>query len=195
MSPAQQIRQMIYDLADVYAKELTPRTVELYVYALSDISVDRLERAIAVWVSTSHFFPLPDEIRETNAKIPLTPEEQDRARKRLLERIDHNPKQLASATNELGLKPVLETYPNLPEAVVRRMVEDALDPKPSLPLGAGMTEEQWQEHLKQMKERFLTKMVTKTEAPFPNLPELRLPKSNIADLNFTSGETEGLVMG
>lgn len=64
---------------------------------------------------------------------------------------------------------------------------------PILPLGTGMTAQEWDEHLQQFRDRFLAKHVRTLGAPFPGIPELRLPQSGIADLNFTGGETEGLV--
>lgn len=62
------------------------------------------------------------------------------------------------------------------------------------PLGAGMTADEWADYCAKLKQEFLAKNVMTPGAPFPNLPELRLPASNVADLNFAGGETEGLVM-
>lgn len=67
-------------------------------------------------------------------------------------------------------------------------------PKTAARLGEGMTAQEWREHCEQLKQKFLAHIAAMPDAPFPNLPELRLPKSSVADLNSAGGETEGLVM-
>lgn len=61
-------------------------------------------------------------------------------------------------------------------------------------LGDGMTAEEWALHCQNLKQVFLARNAMTPGAPFPNLPELRLPKSNVRELSFAGGETEGLVI-
>lgn len=57
-----------------------------------------------------------------------------------------------------------------------------------------MTAEEWALHCQNLKQVFLARNAMTPGAPFPNLPELRLPKSNVRELSFAGGETEGLVI-
>jgi hypothetical protein len=96
MNSDDEIREIIRDCADICGKALTPGALGWYVDALRDIAVDRLRRAIGVWMATSRFFPTPSEILEINARLPLSAEAKERARQKLLARIDWNPEVLPS---------------------------------------------------------------------------------------------------
>jgi hypothetical protein len=130
MSDDVDIRKILMAVADITGRDLSETAIDLYVEALKGIPPDRLQRAAALCLARSTFLPTPVELLEANAQIPLTAEEQQRAREKLLERIEWNPKQLRSATEAFleHVNPTKES-PRQPktaddlEAAVKRIAE------------------------------------------------------------------------
>jgi hypothetical protein len=181
-----------------YKKQLPDMLWRVWLNSFDDIHLDRLEQAMCVFLARSTFFPQPADVRDiaqdiapSAAEIAECAERQERARQKLLSQIDWEPKQLRSTT-EAFLERVnpTQTPADLPNP-------DTHTPEEIWRQQQGIfrrraTEEELQERARQLKEQFLAKNARNAAAPFPGLPELRLPKSNIAELEDFGGETEGL---
>lgn len=89
-------------IAAVYRQEISVETQAMYLDALSDLSIERLDIAFRRAIRECEFLPKPAEIRRFERAVPVDPARREANYERLKARqlTGHAPKQLRSVLDE-----------------------------------------------------------------------------------------------